>query len=215
MAVLAGDFLLARASVQLARLGNVHVVEIMANALDCLIQGEIMQAKSSESDLLDLSYYLRKSYYKTASLICNSCRSAAIIAGHAYNSVVAEACGQYGHHLGLAFQIVDDILDFTQTSGNLGKPAMADMSLGIATAPILYAAEERPELKPLIKRRFKKEGDIDKTVRYVMSTQGVERSYALALFHAQRAVDALSVLPPSEARDGLIQLAHMSLTRKA
>eukprot|EP00952_Eustigmatos_sp_NYUAD-ZCMA_P014307 55877-Eustigmatos_ZCMA.PRE.1 len=64
---------------------------------------------------------------------------------------------------------------------------MADMSLGLATAPILYAAEQRPELRPLIKRRFKQAGDVDRTYEYVLGTDGVDRAYKLATFHAQSA----------------------------
>ena len=74
VAVLAGDYLLARASVLLAKLDNVDVVQIMASALDALVQGEIMQIKSAPNDMLEMSYYLRKSYYKTASLICDACK---------------------------------------------------------------------------------------------------------------------------------------------
>jgi geranylgeranyl pyrophosphate synthase len=215
VAVLAGDYLLARASVLLARLENVQVVEIMANALDSLVQGEIMQAKSSSEDLADLGHYLRKSFFKTASLICNSCCSAALLGGYAYGSPMTVAAEQYGYHLGLGYQIVDDILDFIGTSESLGKPAMADVRLGLATAPILYAAEQRKELLPLIKRRFKNWGDVERTYELVLATDGIERAYELATFHVQSAVDALAVLPPSEAKDGLIKLAHMVLTRKS
>ncbi|EWM26176.1 Polyprenyl synthetase [Nannochloropsis gaditana] len=215
VAVLAGDYLLARASVLLARLENVQVVEIMANALDALVQGEIMQAKSSAKDLLDLGHYLRKSYYKTASLICNSCCSAALLGGYTYGSPTTVAAEKYGYHLGLAYQVIDDVLDFTGTADVLGKPAMADMTLGLATAPILYAAEEKKELKPLIKRRFKEQGDVEQTYKLVMGTEGVERAYQLAVFHAQRAVDAIASFPPSEAKDGLIKLAHMAPVRIA
>ena len=74
VAVLAGDYLLARASVLLAKLDNVDVVQIMASTLDALVQGEIMQIKSAPNDMLEMSYYLRKSYYKTASLICDACK---------------------------------------------------------------------------------------------------------------------------------------------
>lgn len=74
VAVLAGDYLLARASVLLASLGNVDVVQVMASALDALVQGEIMQIKSQPEDMLEMAYYLRKSYYKTASLICDACK---------------------------------------------------------------------------------------------------------------------------------------------
>jgi geranylgeranyl pyrophosphate synthase len=95
----------------------------------------------------------------------------------------------------------------------LGKPAMADMSLGLATAPLLYAAEQIKELRPLIKRRFKEPGDKEAAFRHVLSTDAVARSRELARWHAQRAVDAASRLPPSEARDALVNVCHVVLTR--
>merc|ERR1712086_958295 len=113
VAVLAGDYLLARASVLLAKMENVNVVQIMASALDSLVQGEIMQIKSKPDDTLEMSYYLRKSYYKTASLICDACKSCAILGGHGLHSDVTIAAEKFGYHLGLAYQIIDDILDFT------------------------------------------------------------------------------------------------------
>jgi len=215
VAVLAGDFLLARASVLLARLNDVNVVEIMATALDALVRGEIMQAKSEAADLVKLEYYLKKSYYKTASLIANSCKSCALLGGHSLNSDVTNTAEEYGYHMGLAFQIVDDILDFTVTSDLLGKPALADVSLGLATAPVLYASEEKPELKNMIQRRFSGKGDREKALELVLQTKGVQSAKELARFHAQRAVDAVSRLPQTEARDALIQLCHIVLTRRS
>merc|ERR1712238_608585 len=159
VAVPAGDYLLARASVLLARLENTAVVQIMATALESLVAGEIMQPKSPPESLIQMESYLRKSYYKTASLICYACRSTALLGGHAYGSTVATACEEFGFHLGLAFQIQDDILDFTAAESVLGKPALADMDLGLSTAPILYAAQEFPHLRPMVKRRFKNKGD--------------------------------------------------------
>merc|ERR1711865_684583 len=134
VAVLAGDYLLARASVLLARLENTAVVQIMATALESLVAGEIMQMKAPPESLIQM-----ESYLKTASLICYACRSTALLGGHAYGSTVATACEEFGFHLGLAFQIQDDILDFTAAESVLGKPALADMDLGLSTAPILYA----------------------------------------------------------------------------
>eukprot|EP00611_Tribonema_gayanum_P012081 TRINITY_DN2260_c0_g1_i1.p1 TRINITY_DN2260_c0_g1~~TRINITY_DN2260_c0_g1_i1.p1 ORF type:complete len:442 (-),score=164.34 TRINITY_DN2260_c0_g1_i1:1010-2335(-) len=214
VAVLAGDYLLARASVLLARLNNVEVVEIMATALDSLVQGEIMQLQSAPEDLLDMNHYLKKSYYKTASLICSACKSAALLAGHDFGSRTAIAAEEYGYHMGLAFQIIDDILDVTAAADVLGKPAMADMSLGLATAPLLYAAEEVPALRPLIKRRFKQPGDKEAAFAHVLSTDALARSRGLAQWHAQRAVDAALRLPPSTARQALVNICHTVLARK-
>lgn len=215
VAVLAGDYLLARASVLLARLENTAVVQIMATALESLVAGEIMQLKSSPEELLRMESYLRKSYYKTASLICYACRSCALLGGHAYGSTVATACEEFGFHLGLAFQIQDDILDFTAAADILGKPALADMSLGLSTAPILYAAQEFPHLQPLVKRRFKEKGDKQTALEALYKSDvAMDKAKNLARFHAQRAVDALLRLPQSEARDALLRLTYVVVTRK-
>ncbi|EJK71722.1 hypothetical protein THAOC_06810 [Thalassiosira oceanica] len=215
VAVLAGDYLLARASVLLARLENTAVVQIMATALESLVAGEIMQLKSSPEELLQMTSYLRKSYYKTASLICYACRSTALLGGHAYGSTVATACEEFGFHMGLAFQIQDDILDFTAAADILGKPALADMSLGLSTAPILYAAQEFPHLEPLVKRRFKEKNDKQTALEALYkSDTAMDKAKELAKFHAQRAVDALLRLPQSEARDALLRLTYIVITRK-
>jgi len=215
VAVLAGDYLLARASVLLARLENTAVVQIMATALESLVAGEIMQLKSSPEELLQMESYLRKSYYKTASLICYACRSTALLGGHAYGSTVATACEEFGFHLGLAFQIQDDILDFTAAADILGKPALADMSLGLSTAPILYAAQEFPHLQPLVKRRFKKQGDKQTALEALYKSKtAMDKAKNLAKFHAQKAADALLRIPQSDARDALLRLTYVVITRK-
>ena len=186
VAVLAGDYLLARASVLLARLENTAVVQIMATALESLVAGEIMQLKSPPESLLEMETYLRKSYYKTASLICYACRSTALLGGHAYGSTVATSCEEFGYHLGLAYQIQDDILDFTAAASVLGKPALADMDLGLSTAPILYAAQEFPHLRPLVMRRFKKKGDKQAALEALYESEvAMDKAKALARFHAQ------------------------------
>jgi geranylgeranyl pyrophosphate synthase len=215
VAVLAGDYLLARASVLLARLENTSVVQIMATALESLVSGEVMQLKSPPEALLQMESYLKKSYYKTASLICYACRSTALLGGHSYSSTVATAMEEFGFHLGLAFQIQDDILDFTAAENVLGKPALADMDLGLSTAPILYATQEYSELRPLVMRRFKKDGDKQTALEYLYkSDTAMDKAKNLALFHAEKAVSAILRLPQSEARDALIRLTHLCITRK-
>lgn len=215
VAVLAGDYLLARASLLLARLENTAVVQLMATALESLVAGEIMQLKSPPETLLEMETYLRKSYYKTASLIAYACRSTAMLGGHAYASAVATACEEFGFHLGLAYQIQDDILDFTAAATVLGKPALADMDLGLSTAPILYAAQENASLRPLVMRRFKNKGDkLTALEALYKSKTAMNKAKTLALFHAQRAVDALIRLPQSDARDALVRLTHAVVTRK-
>jgi geranyl diphosphate synthase len=215
VAVLAGDFLLATASNLLAELEDTRVVNLMASALKSLVQGEVMQLKLPPQKYCEMDSYVKKSYHKTASLITLSLRSASILGGHEPNSVVTNAAGEYGYHLGLAFQIVDDILDFTASTDELGKPVCADMSLGLATAPVLYALEEEPTLKPRIMRRFKEPEDVSITFDAVHSNDGLalQKARKLAQWHGKCALEALEVLPASEAKDALARLVHIVLTR--
>ncbi len=170
MAVLGGDFLLGRASVALARLRDPEVVELLATVIANLVEGEFMQLKHSMLDPsgsgLDavgadeaLSVYLRKTYLKSASLISKSCRASALL-GHCAPEIV-DAAYAYGKNLGMAFQLVDDLLDYTITADELGKPAGADLELGLVTAPLLFAWKSHDELGPLVARRFQEEGDLD------------------------------------------------------
>eukprot|EP00596_Hydrurales_sp_CCMP1899_P008997 CAMPEP_0119048394 /NCGR_PEP_ID=MMETSP1177-20130426/58662_1 /TAXON_ID=2985 /ORGANISM="Ochromonas sp, Strain CCMP1899" /LENGTH=363 /DNA_ID=CAMNT_0007024205 /DNA_START=179 /DNA_END=1270 /DNA_ORIENTATION=+ len=215
VAVLAGDYLLAKASVLLARLQHFQVVEVMASALEALVMGEIMQARSKKEDLIEMNHYLRKSYFKTASLICSACKSSALLAGYEEKDDCTVAAEAFGFHLGMAYQIVDDILDFTGASATLGKPAQADMALGLSTACILYASLEKKELRPLIQRKYSEKGDIQRAVEIASKTTCIEQSYNLAEFHGQKAVEALEILPPSDARLALLRLLHTAISRKS
>jgi geranylgeranyl pyrophosphate synthase len=165
MAVLAGDFLLGRASVALARLRDPEVTELLATVIANLVEGEFMQLKNTALDEKEpqwsedtISYYLQKTYLKSASLISKSCRAAALLGNSAPD--VVEAAYSYGRNLGLAFQLVDDMLDYTISEVELGKPAGADLELGLATAPLLFAWKERPELGKLVGRKFAGKGDV-------------------------------------------------------
>lgn len=167
MAVLAGDFLLGRASVALARLRDPEVTELLATVIANLVEGEFMQLKNTALDERNptwhddtISYYLQKTYLKSASLISKSCRAAALLGEHSAETV--EAAYQYGKNLGLAFQLVDDMLDYTITGQELGKPAGADLELGLATAPLLFAWKENKDLGVLVGRKFAEAGDVEK-----------------------------------------------------
>ena len=166
MAVLAGDFLLGRASVALARLRHAEVIELLATVIANLVEGEFMQLKNTARDEANpqwseeaLTYYLKKTYLKTASLISKSCRAAALLGGA--DAATVDAAYNYGRNLGLAFQLVDDLLDYTRSEKELGKPAGADLELGLATAPLLFAWKTNPELGALVGRKFSQPGDVE------------------------------------------------------
>lgn len=177
------------------------------------------------------SLYLQKTYLKTAALIAKSTRASVILAGCGADAiskagvspVVAEEMRQirdaaygYGRNLGIAFQLVDDLLDFQSTSAAFGKPSGgADLRLGLATAPVLYAWQELPGegIHQLVARRFDAEGDVEKMLTLVDRSAGLKRTAELARHHAARATEHLHVLPDSDAKQALIRLNQQVINR--
>ena len=177
------------------------------------------------------SLYLQKTYLKTAALIAKSTRASVILAGCGADAVskaklspsdaermrqIRDAAYGYGRNLGIAFQLVDDLLDFQSTSAAFGKPSGgADLRLGLATAPVLYAWQELPgeRIHELVARRFEGEGDVEKMLRLVERSQGLKRTAELAKEHARRATRHLDMLPESEAKQALIRLNEQVIKR--
>ncbi|PWN35497.1 terpenoid synthase [Meira miltonrushii] len=269
LSILGGDFLLARASVALARLRNCEVVELLATVIANLVEGEVMQLqaqssnshpsahksaftsfwnspaeqeareKAAEANAVNANgpsaamfeHYLQKTYLKTAALIGKSTRAATILGGFGEDAIRASGCGSeaelmaknvrdaaytFGRNVGIAFQLVDDLLDFRSTSAAFGKPSGgADLRLGLATAPVLFAWQEYPQeqLGEMVKRKFSQEGDVEYALNIVRKSKGLERTTELAKHHAQLASDALAQLPQSEARDALEQLNEQIISR--
>ncbi|XP_078090136.1 all trans-polyprenyl-diphosphate synthase PDSS1 isoform X2 [Mustelus asterias] len=210
-AILAGDFVLSTASVALARLGNNAVVSIFTQAIEDLVRGEFMQLGSKENENERFVHYLEKTFKKTASLIANSCKAVSILGN--CDPDVQEIAYQYGRNIGIAFQLVDDVLDFTACANQLGKPTATDLKLGLATGPVLFACQQFPELHALIMRRFSADGDVDQAWQYVQQSDGVQQTCYLAHQYCQEAIRQISKLHPSPERDALIQLTEIVLTR--
>ena len=211
IAVLAGDFLFAQSSWYLANLDNLEVVKLLSQVIMDLAEGEIQQGLNRFATNLSIDEYLDKSYYKTASLLANSAKAAATLSET--STALADDLFHYGRHIGLAFQIIDDILDFTGSTEALGKPAGSDLKSGNLTAPVLYALEEKPYLEALIEREFAQPGDLDQALTLIRDSRGIERSRALATHHTRTAIEHLADLPPSESRQVLVKLADYVLSR--
>ncbi|EAZ92484.1 solanesyl diphosphate synthase [Crocosphaera chwakensis] len=211
IAVLAGDFLFAQSSWYLANLDNLEVVKLLSEVIRDFAEGEIFQGINRFDTTLTLDAYLDKSYYKTASLIANSAKSAAILSDS--STEVIDSLYAYGRYLGLAFQIVDDILDFTSPTEVLGKPAGSDLVSGNITAPALFAIEETPYLKTLIEREFSEEEDIEKALSIINESQGIARARELASYHAQLALKQLDCLKSSQYSQSLTDLVDYVLSR--
>ena len=143
--------------------------------------------------------------------MANSAKAAGVLSG--LPTAQLEALHSFGRQLGLAFQVVDDILDFTGSEQQLGKPAASDLASGYLTAPVLYALEEQPALARLIEREFANEGDIDQALSLVRGCEAIPRSRALAADFARQALESIDWLPPSEPRSALRALPDFVLSR--
>ena len=193
IAILAGDFLFAQSSWYLANLNNLEVVKIISKIITDFAEGEIQQALASFETSISIDNYINKSFHKTASLLAYSCKAAAILSNTDKN--IQNQFYLYGKHLGLAFQIVDDILDITGTYKNMGKIPGSDLKNGNLTAPLLFALEECPHLQNLIEHEFDGKEDTEKAIQLIKSTKGIEKAQDLAIEHSQAAIQALKNIP--------------------
>lgn len=213
-AVLVGDFLFARSSYLLAHLEDNEVIKLISQVIADFADGEIDQSMHKFDTDLTMEDYIQKSYYKTASLIAASCRASAIFSD--VDAATKAAMFEYGRHLGLAFQVVDDILDFTRTAEQLGKPQGQDLMSGNLTAPALYALrhpQAGDELRDLIDSEFNNAGGLPRAIELVNAGGGIESARTLARCHAEQALHALVCLPESESKQSLKMMISYVLER--
>ncbi|XP_075547720.1 decaprenyl diphosphate synthase subunit 1 qless isoform X2 [Dermacentor variabilis] len=211
-AILAGDFVLSRTAQLLAKIGSNDVNSFLSQVLVDLVQGEFMQLGSKEDEGERFSHYIQKTFKKTASLIAFACRSVSILGGG--DEKIQEAAYQYGRNVGIAFQLVDDLLDFVSSQSDLGKPAAADLRLGLATAPVLFACDKYPELNAMIMRRFSEPGDVERAYEAVLKSDGLEHTRMLAQKHCSEAVRHLAPWVESPEKQALISITEKVLNRK-
>ncbi|KAI7694037.1 hypothetical protein SSS_01865 [Sarcoptes scabiei] len=157
--IFAGDYVISKGSQMLTKLNDPILVSIVSEAIIDLVLGEFMQMGSKKEEKMRFKHYLQKTYKKTASLISNTCKAVTYLATS--NQKLQQAAFQYGKSVGIAFQLVDDLLDFVSSQAELGKPAANDLKLGLATAPVLFASEKFPEINDMIARRFCEPGDVE------------------------------------------------------
>jgi heptaprenyl diphosphate synthase len=201
-AILAGDFLLARASEIAASLGT-EVAGLLAATIGRLCEGQVRELQTTYDPGRDLDQYLAAISGKTASLFSSAARIGAIVAELPRPQI--EALTEYGQLYGMAFQIVDDVLDVVATDEQLGKPAGNDLVEGVYTLPVIYALEDRAvgaELVDLLGRRLQP-GEVDHIRDLVRSNGAVDASLGLARRYCDDAVAALAVLDESPAVESL------------
>lgn len=214
IAVLVGDFLFAQSSWFLANLDNLEVIKLISQVIADFADGEISQAASLFDTSLTLDRYLDKSFYKTASLIAASCRGAAVFSE--CDEDMKLRMYDYGKHLGLAFQVVDDILDFTQSTALLGKPQGQDLASGNLTAPVLFALQDPvvgSRLTSLVESRFRADDSLEEALQLVEAGNGIKRARMLAREEADKALAAIEALPETPAKVSLVSMVDYVLER--
>ncbi len=218
ISVIAGDFLFAQASVKLGKLENNEVVCIYADVLANLCTGELKQAQY-RFDVANLNWdnYLEKSFHKTASLFSAATKSAGLLNNQ--SPEIINELYNFGKNLGLAFQIIDDLLDFTSAEKDLGKPILGDLKQGILTAPVLFALENtsgniKLDLINLIQNRFPDViNDLQKAKVIIEGSGAFEKTFDLAKSYIQQANDNLKNLPDNQYKQELFSLGNFILAR--
>jgi geranylgeranyl pyrophosphate synthase len=215
LAVLVGDYLFSQAAQECVATGDLRVVRLFAETLGAMAQGQIDDAKRQLGSHDAWQTLSRERYYrtiggKTASLFVLACQGTAQLAQ--LHDEQIDALRRYGHNLGLAFQVVDDILDFTATERELGKPVGSDLRQGAVTLPVIVMRDQH-----LVDGRFRaavEAEDVDRQVQLVLESGAISVAYSEAEELVSRARESLRVLPPGVETDALDALARYVTRRE-
>jgi heptaprenyl diphosphate synthase/octaprenyl-diphosphate synthase len=213
LAVLAGDYLFANSADMVASTGNVRVMRLFAQTLMTLTMGELGQIFAAfDADQSREDYYGRIAR-KTAALFSMATESGAVLSGAPEPHI--QALRQYGWDLGVAFQIVDDIFDFTASSEEIGKPVGGDLRSGTLTLPALLINERYPE-RNMIRRYFedKDEALLQEIVQLSRTPEIVAAAYGVAREFGDKAINAIRNLPEGEPKRCLVELTDYVLSRR-
>ena len=213
-AVLLGDYLFAKATELAATTGNQRVIELCTQTLMTIFSGEINQIFNAFNLEQTRQHYLQRISSKTASLISLATESGAILSEAPEKAV--KALNEYGRNLGIAFQVVDDILDFMGTEAELGKPVGSDLTQGTLTLPAMLVLERYPEDNP-VKRLFRnrdKTENIKLALELVRNSSIAEECYAVASDYVTKACHSLNGLPDNASRQALVELAGHVVERR-
>ena len=214
-AVILGDYLFARAGEFTAATNNLRVVRLFAQTLGTISRAELRQGFSAFK--LEQTYedYIERIAGKTASLFVMATESGAVLSRAPEEAI--QGLKEYGYNLGIAFQIVDDILDFVSTEAEMGKPVGSDLVQGTVTLPSLLLLERYPEDNP-VKRIFNKEGDkqenIIQAMKMTCDSGIIEECYRIASDYSAKACSNLSLLSDNPSRQALLTLADYVVQRR-
>ena len=212
--VLVGDFLYSRAFQMMVDTQSMRIMAVLADATNIIAEGEVMQLMNMHNAGLDEAGYLQVIRSKTAKLFEASARVGAILAGT--TTLLEEACAEYGQALGTAFQVIDDVLDYTGDAAVMGKNLGDDLREGKATLPLIAAMQRGTDQERHTIQQAIETGDVDMldaVIAIVKKTGALDIARNAAQQEAKRAIDAAQRLPEGPHRGCLVQLASQLLDR--
>jgi len=213
-AVLSGDFLYSRAFQMMVDTGRMAVMKVMADTTNAIAEGEVLQLMNSGDPDVDEARYFRVIELKTARLFEAGCRLGAIAAGQ--SEAAQERLAEYGHKLGMAFQMVDDLLDYIADPAVSGKNLGTDLAEGKPTLPLIHAMRHGTAAQSALIREAIARGQVEKlqeVLEAVETTGAVPYTRALAERYSREAVSALGDVPDSPYKNALVQLAGYNTSR--
>jgi octaprenyl-diphosphate synthase len=212
--VLVGDFLYSRAFQMMVSVNRLRVLDVLADATNVIAEGEVLQLMNMHDPDLAVADYLRVIRFKTAKLFEASARLGAVLADA--DEALEESCADFGRSLGTAFQLVDDLLDYDGNSHELGKNVGDDLREGKPTLPLLVAMERASDEERALIRQAIEHGEqqqLPEIVAIVRRTGALDATRQAAQAEADKARSVLDSLPPSAARDALLDLCLRAVHR--
>jgi geranylgeranyl pyrophosphate synthase len=217
IAILLGDYYFAKTAGLIADIEDSRIDHLFSDTVATVCEGTILEMMTAGRVDLSTDTYFEKIKHKTACLIAACSKGGAILSQA--SDVEIERLHSYGLHLGIAFQIIDDILDYTQDQSTIGKPAGNDLRQGMVTLPLIYALQEpsqngyHQQVERILTTKDRAEDDIKTIVQWVTQSQAIKRSLLDAHAHGNKAREALYHVPPSPNRDILDELIDFVVMR--
>ncbi len=214
--VLVGDFLYSRSFQVMVEIRNMEIMEVISNATNIIAEGEVLQLLNARNPDTSEDSYMQVILGKTAMLFEAATESGALLAGT--DKAQQEALRLYGRHIGIAFQIIDDVMDYLSSAEEMGKNVGDDLAEGKATLPLIHAMREgTEEQRQLIRQAIRKGGldDLQPVMDIVHATGSIDYSRETACAEADKAIKALDALPDSSFKDTMIQLADLAVKRSS
>ena len=213
--VLVGDFLYSRAFQMMVEVGEMRVMQTLADATNTIAEGEVLQLLNCHDADVDIANYMRVIHCKTAKLFEAAMRLGAILGGA--SAADEEAAASYGMHLGTAFQLIDDVLDYSADEQQTGKHLGDDLAEGKPTLPLIYAMQHGSAGQAAVVRGAIEQGDVGRfaeVLQIIHATGALEFTRQQALREAEAACAAITAMAGSKYKQCLLELAHFAATRQ-